>query len=126
MWFFAPTICVDGIVLFIVVVFSIIRRLLHMPSLRYVDDLFGPGDPASAAEARALLLEVLMALGFTLDVVKTPVPGPSLPIRGVTWSVKDTQNSVQLVPQSGFSLFTHLCAVYDAVYHTQSQQQQHH
>jgi hypothetical protein len=55
---------------------AVLMELFDLPLSRFVDDLFMLDFTDCSALARAIMLEVIDALGFTLEVDKTPLQLP--------------------------------------------------
>merc|ERR1712023_492777 len=62
----------------------ILQQMFLLPASRYVDDLFWCDFSSTASHGRALALQVIDTLGFTLAIDKTPPPSASQDILGVT------------------------------------------
>jgi hypothetical protein len=72
-------------------------ELYDLPLSRFVDDLFMIDFTECSALARAIMLEVIDALGFTLEVDKTPTPAASQEVLGVRVTIQ--LSTMLLVPE---------------------------
>ena len=61
----------------------LIRKILLVPAIRYVDDLFGVIFKKDLDEFRKMLLDLVTELGFTLEEEKTPIPSETQVILGI-------------------------------------------
>ena len=66
---------------------AILRRSFLLPVDRYVDDLFWIDWEPISSESRALLLELVHLIGFTLDPEKSDIPAPKMDILGAHVSI---------------------------------------
>ena len=70
---------------------AVLTDLFYIPASRYVDDLFLIDYSECADEARAIMLEVVNLLGFTLEEAKTPPPSFTQDILGVKVEITDSE-----------------------------------
>ena len=68
---------------------ALLRRLLLLPTGRYVDDLFWIDESSIAAPSRSLVMRFVTALGLQLAADKTPPPSKVMPLLGIQLSVED-------------------------------------
>ena len=70
---------------------AVLTDPFYIPASRYVDDLFLIDYSECADEARAIMLEVVNLLGFTLEEAKTPPPSFTQDILGVKVEITDSE-----------------------------------